>query len=95
MTRRKTKGSERRCDEREINNWDDDRMKRGRKDRNNIEPAWGKSNDQVDAKSKRYYETVIEVALRTERVFMGYSIVANSEKTLRRREYVVYLPDIG
>ena len=37
--------------------------------------AGGKVNNQVDAKRRSYSEAVIEGTLRTERVFMGDSIL--------------------
>ena len=67
------KGSESRCVEREVNNRDDDRKKRGREKWNNREGGGRKVNDQVDATLRSYSEAVIEGALRTERVFMGFS----------------------
>jgi len=55
-----------------------------------------KNKDQVDATRKSYYEAVIAGALRTVRVFMGDSILLNSEKTLRRAEDVVIcVPPVG
>ena len=48
------KGSENMCVEMEVNNRDDDRKKRGRKERNNRESGRGKVNDRVDAKRRRY-----------------------------------------
>ena len=76
------KGSERRCDQTEVKNKDDDRKKRGRKERNNRESGGGKVSNQGDAK-RRSYSAVIEGALRTERVFMGDSILRKTERTRR------------
>ena len=46
--------------------------------------AGGKVNDQVDAKRRSNSEAVIEGALRTERVFMGDSILRKTDKTLSK-----------
>ena len=51
--------------------------------------AGRKVNDQVDATRRSYSEAVIEGALRTERVFMGDSILRKTDKTLSKGEYVV------
>ena len=64
-------GSESRCVKREVNNRDDDKKKRCRKERENSEGGRGKVNEEVDAKRRSYCEAMIEWALRTERVFMG------------------------
>ena len=87
------KGSESRCDQTEVNNKDDDRKKRDRKERNNRESGRGKVSNQVDAKRRSYSEAVIEGALRTERVFMGDSILRKTDRTLSKGEdFVVCLP---
>ena len=49
----------------------------------------GKVKDHVDAKRRSYSEAVIEGALRTERVFMGDSILRKTDKTLSKSKYVV------
>ena len=55
--------------------------------------AGGKVNDQVDAKQRSNSEAMNEGALRTERVFMGDSILRKTEKTLNKGENaVVCLP---
>ena len=55
--------------------------------------AGGKVSNQGDAKRKSYSEAVIEGALRTERVFMGDSILRKTDRTLSKGEdVVVYLP---
>ena len=55
--------------------------------------AGRKVNDQVDASRRSYSEAVIEGALRTERVFMGDSILRKTDKTLSKGEDVdVCLP---
>ena len=82
------KGSESRCVETDVNNRDDDRTKTGRKERNNRESGRGEVNDQVDAKRRSYSEAMIEGALRTERVFMGDSILRKTDKTLSKEEYI-------
>ena len=51
--------------------------------------AGRKVNDQVYAIRRNYSEAVIEGALRTERVFMGDSILRKTEKTLSIGEDVV------
>ena len=54
------------------------------------EKAAGKKvNDQVDATRRSYSEAVIEGASRTERVFMGDSILRKTDKTLNKGEDVV------
>ena len=54
------------------------------KERNNRE-----SGNQGDAKRRSYSEAVIEGALRTERVFMGDSILRKTDRTLSKGEDVV------
>ncbi|KAK2182369.1 hypothetical protein NP493_355g00000 [Ridgeia piscesae] len=54
--------------------------------------AGRKVNDQVDATRRNYSEAVIEGALRTERMFMGDSILRKTDKTLSKGEDVVCLP---
>ena len=49
-------------------------------------------NNQVNAKRRSYSEAVIEGALRTERVFMGDSILRKTDKILNKGEDVVCLP---
>ena len=51
--------------------------------------AGGKVSNQGDAKRRSYSEAVIEGALRTERVFMGDSILRKTDKTLNKGEDVV------
>jgi hypothetical protein len=51
--------------------------------------AGRKVNDQVDATRRSYSAAVIEGALRTERVFMGDSILRKTDKTLSKSKYVV------
>ena len=51
--------------------------------------AGGKVSNQGDAKRRRYSEAVIEAALRTERVFMGDSILRKTDRTLSKGEDVV------
>ena len=51
--------------------------------------AGRKVNDQVDATRRSYSEAVIEGALRTERVFMGNSILRKTDKILSKGEDVV------
>ena len=51
--------------------------------------AGGKVSNQGDAKRRSYSEAVIEGALRTERVFMGDSILRKTDGTLSKREDVV------
>jgi len=87
------KGTESRCDQTEVNNKDDVRKKRGRKERNNRESGRGKVSYEGDAKRRSYSEAVIEGALRTERVFMGESILRKTDRTLSKGEDdVVCLP---
>ena len=83
------KGTECRYVDTEVNNHDDDRKKRDRKERNNRESGRGKVNDQVDAKRRSYSEAVTEGALITERVFMGDSILHKTDRTLNKGEDVV------
>ena len=45
-------------------------------------------------KRKSYSEAMIEGALRTERVFLGVSILRNTAKTLSKGEGVVCLPRV-
>ena len=54
--------------------------------------AGGKFGNQGDAKRRSYSEAVIEGALRTERVFMGDSILRKTDRTLSKGEDVVCLP---
>ena len=49
----------------------------------------GKVSNQGDAKRRSYSEAVIEGALRTERVFMGDSILRKTDRTLNKGEDVV------
>ena len=51
--------------------------------------AGGKVSNQGDAKRRSYSEAVIEGALRTERVFMGDSILRKTDRTLSKGEDVV------
>ena len=51
--------------------------------------AGGKVSNQGDAKRRSYSEAVIEGALRTERVFMGDSILRKRDRTLSKGEDVV------
>ena len=51
--------------------------------------AGGKVSNQGDAKRRSYSEAVIEGALRTERVFMGDSILRKTDKMLNKGEDVV------
>ena len=71
-------------------------MMAGRKEagkKGTTEKAAGrKVNDQVDATRRSYSEAVIEGALRTERVFMGDSILRKTDQTLSKGEDVVCLP---
>ena len=83
------RGTESRCDQTKVNNEEDVRKKRGRKERNNIESGWGKVSHQGDAKRRSYSEAVTEGALRTERVFMGDSILRKTDRTLNKGEDVV------
>ena len=83
------KGSESRCDQTEVNNKDDNRKKRDRKERNNRESGRGEVSNQGDAKRRSCSEAVIEGALRTERVFMGDSILQKTDRTLSKGEDVV------
>ena len=82
-------GSESSYDQTEVNNKDDDRKKRDRKERNNRESGRGKVSNQGDAKRRSYSEAVIEGALRTERVFMGDSILRKTDRILSKGEDVV------
>ena len=43
--------------------------------------AGGKVNNQGDAKRRSFSEAVVEGALRTERVFMGNSILRKTDRT--------------
>ena len=63
--------------------------RRDRKERNNRESGGGKVSNQGDAKRRSYSEAVIEGALRTERVFMGDSILRKTDRTLSKGEDVV------
>ena len=55
--------------------------------------AGGEVSNQGDAKRRSYSEAVIEGALRTERVFMGDSILRKTDRTLSKGEDVfVCLP---
>ena len=55
----------------------------------------GNVSDHVDATRRSYSEAVIEGALRTERVFMGDSILRKTDKTLSKGEDVdVCLPGV-
>ena len=83
------KGTESRYDQTEVNNKEDVRKKRDRKERTNRESGRGKVSNQGDAKRRSYSEAVIEGALRTERVFMGDSILRKTDKTLNKGEDVV------
>ena len=49
----------------------------------------GKVSNQIDATRRSYSEAVIEGAWRTERVYMGESILRNIDKTLSKGEDVV------
>ena len=51
--------------------------------------AGGKVSNQGDAKRRSYSEAVIKGALRTERVFMGDSILRKTDRTLSKGEDVV------
>ena len=51
--------------------------------------AGGKVSNQGDAKWRSFSEAVIEGALRTERVFMGDSILRKTDRTLSKGEDVV------
>ena len=51
--------------------------------------AGGKVSNQGDAKRRSYSEAVIEGALRTERVFMGDSILRKTDRALSKGEDVV------
>ena len=51
--------------------------------------AGGKVSNKGDAKRRSYSEAVIEGALRTERVFMGDSILRKTDRTLSKGEDVV------
>ena len=48
--------------------------------------AGGKVSNQGDAKRRSYSEAVIEGALRTERVFMGDSILRKTDRTLKKEK---------
>ena len=68
------------------------RMVSGRKEagkKGTEKAAGGKVSNQGDAKRRSYSEAVIEGALRTERVFMGDSILRKPDKTLSKGEDVV------
>ena len=68
------------------------RMVSGRKEvgkKGTEKAAGGKISNQGDAKRRSYSEAVIEGALRTERVFMGDSILRKTDKTLNKGEDVV------
>ncbi len=56
------------------------------------EKSAGGKVDHVDATRRSYSEAVIEGALRTERVFMGDSILRKTDKTLSKGEDGVCLP---
>ena len=64
------------------------RKEAGRKGTTEIE-AGGKVSNQGDAKRRSYCEAVIEGALRTERVFMGDSVLRKTDRTLSKGEDVV------
>ena len=49
--------------------------------------AGRKVSNQGDAKRRSNSEAVIEGTLRTERVFMGYSILRKTDRTLSKGEY--------
>jgi len=51
--------------------------------------AGGKVSNQGDAKRRSYSEALIKGALRTERVFMGDSILRKTDRTLSKGEDVV------
>ena len=51
--------------------------------------AGGIVSNQGDAKRRSYSEAVIEGALRTERIFMGDSILRKTDRTLSKGEDVV------
>ena len=73
------------------------RMMTGRKEtgkKGTIEKAaGGKVSNQGDAKRRSYSEAVIEGALRTERLFMGDSILRKTDRTLSKgKDVVVCLP---
>ncbi|KAK2165730.1 hypothetical protein NP493_1353g00005 [Ridgeia piscesae] len=51
--------------------------------------AGGKVNNQGDAKRRSYSEALIEGTLRTQRVFMGDSILRKTDRTLSKGEDVV------
>ena len=51
--------------------------------------AGEKVSNQRDAKRRSYSEAVVEGALRTERVFMRYSILQKTDRTLSKGEDVV------
>ena len=52
---------------------------KGRKEQQRRRQA-GKVNDQVEANGRSYSETVIEGALRTERVFTDDSVLRKTDK---------------
>ena len=79
----------RRCDEREVNNREDDEKTRSGNETNNREGDGGKFNDQVDAVRKSYYEAVFGRALRTEKIFVGDSILRKINKTKSKEDDVV------
>ena len=86
------KGSESRCVEREVNNKDGVRKKRGKEKETTEKAAVRIFNDQVDAKWRSYSEAMIEGALRTERVFMCDSILRKTDKILNNGDVVICLP---
>ena len=51
--------------------------------------AGGKVSNQGDTKRRSYSEAAIAGALRTERVFMGDSILHKTDRTLKKGEDVV------
>ncbi|KAK2190310.1 hypothetical protein NP493_79g08015 [Ridgeia piscesae] len=74
---------------------DEDRILRGGRaseEKETTEKSAGGKVDHVDATRRSYSEAVIEGALRTERVFMGDSILRKTDKTLSKGEDVVCLP---
>ena len=73
------------------------RMITGRKEagkkRTTVKAARGKVSNRGDAKRRSYSEAEIEGIFRTERVFMGYSILRKTDRTLSKGEDVaVCLP---
>ena len=80
------KGSESRCDQ--ITRTMTGRKKTGKKGTTE-KVAGGKVSNQGDAKRRSYSEAVIEGVLRTERVFMGDSILRKTDRTLSKGEDVV------